>query len=254
MRDRGYRDRPLVITEFGILMPIFYGYDYPRVRDFMLGTFDWLLGTVDPDLGYPADDNRLVQAWAWFSLAEANFEGWPTWNHLFDPETTYITDLGLDHHLYTEPLTAPYPESFDLQPTAIRMTSSAPGTSEFVTATVEAQIYNGGGGTSDAAVIRFEREGLEVGDVTLPPIEAGESAWVTVVWPDLSPGWYQVGVRADPDGALEECDRSNNRLSVARLAGGYRSYLPTIFRVGKQIVPAAQLPSPAVTSPQPAGR
>ena len=68
MRDRGYRHRPLVITEYGIIMPHFYGFDQPRVQSFMLNTFDWLTTATDPETGYPADGNRLVQGWAWYSL------------------------------------------------------------------------------------------------------------------------------------------------------------------------------------------
>jgi hypothetical protein len=63
------RDKPLIISEYGVLMPSSYLPQGDRsVSDFMLGTFDWMLTARDPLLGYAADDDRLVQRWMWFSL------------------------------------------------------------------------------------------------------------------------------------------------------------------------------------------
>lgn len=90
MRDRGYRERPLLITEFTILMPYYYGYDTERVAAFMTGAFDYMLNAADEEIGCPADDNRLVQRWAWYSVAAADY---PTGN-LTDPETGEMTPLG----------------------------------------------------------------------------------------------------------------------------------------------------------------
>lgn len=70
MAQRGYRDKPLALTEFGILMPEEYGFPPEQVADYLETTFTWLLDAQDPQIGYPADDNRLVQRWAWFSLAD----------------------------------------------------------------------------------------------------------------------------------------------------------------------------------------
>jgi len=41
------------------------------------------------------DGNRLVQAWAWYSLDHKNFGGYESYGHLFDPDTKRITPLGL---------------------------------------------------------------------------------------------------------------------------------------------------------------
>jgi hypothetical protein len=90
MKEKGERDKPLIISEYGIPMPEDYGFPYERVRDFMYGTFDYFLTATDDSLGYPPDGNRLVQRWCWFSLADT---GYPTGN-LFDPATQQITPLG----------------------------------------------------------------------------------------------------------------------------------------------------------------
>ncbi len=68
MAENGYRDKPLLITEYGILLSVLHGFPHERVRNFMIGSFDYFLTATDAAIGYPADGNRLVQAWSWFSL------------------------------------------------------------------------------------------------------------------------------------------------------------------------------------------
>ena len=96
MEERGEREKPLIISEYGILMPAEYGFDHQRVRDFMYATFDFFLTATDEKLGYPPDGNRLVQRWAWFSLSDRKY---PTGN-LFDPDTWRISPLGMDYAHY----------------------------------------------------------------------------------------------------------------------------------------------------------
>ena len=99
MAERGQRDRPLVISEYGILMPPDYGFDEARVQAFMYATFDFFLTATDEKVGYPQDDNRLVQWWAWYSLADTVY---PTGN-LFNPETKAIMPLGAAFAHYVPP-------------------------------------------------------------------------------------------------------------------------------------------------------
>ena len=51
---------------------------------------DYLLTASDADIGYPADDNRLVQRLTWYSLSDTVY---PTSN-LVDPTTGEFTLLG----------------------------------------------------------------------------------------------------------------------------------------------------------------
>ncbi|PWH13471.1 MAG: hypothetical protein DDG58_14050 [Ardenticatenia bacterium] len=90
MAERGERDKPLVISEYGIPMPMEYGFDFARVRRFMTATMDFLLVAADPQLGYKSDGYRLVQRWAWFSMGDTRY---PTGN-LADLETGELTPLG----------------------------------------------------------------------------------------------------------------------------------------------------------------
>ena len=91
MADRGLRDKPLIVSEYGILMPDSYGFPPEVVSRFLTESFDFFLNARDPDTGYPVDDNRLVQAFCWYSTADTTY---PTPN-LFDPQSRAVTPVGL---------------------------------------------------------------------------------------------------------------------------------------------------------------
>jgi hypothetical protein len=72
--QEGQRDKPVIISEYGVLMPSGYlEHGQESVIHFMEGTFDFLMNARDPAQGYSADEGRLVQRWMWFSL---NFPCW----------------------------------------------------------------------------------------------------------------------------------------------------------------------------------
>ena len=104
MKDHGERNKPLVVTEYGILFPDYLGYYEPRVKSFMLATFDYFVTASDPSLGYVSDCNKLVQGWAWYSLDDEYFEDHNSYSHLFDPDTKQITGLGTAYGAYTSSL------------------------------------------------------------------------------------------------------------------------------------------------------
>jgi hypothetical protein len=93
LADRGQRDKPLIISEYGILMPADYGFGFERVQRFLFDTYTFMLTATDEQIGYPADDNRLVQRWAWYSLGDRRY---PTGN-LIDLETGQLTRMGQAH-------------------------------------------------------------------------------------------------------------------------------------------------------------
>lgn len=101
MSEHGERNKPLVISEYGILMPEDYGFDQERVRRYMEATFGTLLTARDEAIGYPEDDNRLVQWWCWWSLS-APEDYYPT-GSLCDPETKALTALGAAFARYEAP-------------------------------------------------------------------------------------------------------------------------------------------------------
>ena len=68
MAERGQRVKSLIVSEYSIPMPEDYGFSPDGISKFMTESFDYLLTAQDAGLlGYPADGNRLVQAFCWFS-------------------------------------------------------------------------------------------------------------------------------------------------------------------------------------------
>ncbi len=90
MADRGYGDMPLVISEYGILMPEDYGFPPEDVAAFLTATFDLFRGMTGEE-GYAADGGRLVQWWFWYSVYDP--EIYSTGN-LWDEESGQLTGLG----------------------------------------------------------------------------------------------------------------------------------------------------------------
>ncbi|MEA3396889.1 MAG: hypothetical protein U9R05_05450 [Chloroflexota bacterium] len=90
MAAQGYRDLPLVVSEFGIPMPEEYGFPPERVATYLRETWRFFATATDPALGNPHDGGRLVQRWCWFSMA---FQPYPT-GDLVDLETGAWTPLG----------------------------------------------------------------------------------------------------------------------------------------------------------------
>ena len=81
MADHGQRNKPLWITEYGILMPEDYGFDSQRVTRYMLGSFDLFRNLRDAELGYPGDDDRLVQRWNWYSARDSRYSAGNLFNN-----------------------------------------------------------------------------------------------------------------------------------------------------------------------------
>jgi hypothetical protein len=75
MAEHGQRDKPLWLTEYGVLMPSqesaegYFTIPAARTRAFLEGSFAYLQAAQDAETGLPADRNRLVQRWYWWTLS-----------------------------------------------------------------------------------------------------------------------------------------------------------------------------------------
>lgn len=233
MADRGYRNYPLIVSEYGILMPDLYGFDSQRVQSFFLGSSGWLLEAADPGIGYPDDGNRLVQAWAWYSLNLVDRYDWwdppaRSWHNLFDPDTYTMTALGHAFGAYTAYMTSP---SIDLQPASLVSSSARPDGKGWQI-TVTARVANLGTGMATDVRLRFMRDGAPAGEATIPAIAGGEMESASIVWSGLSLGQVlQAMVSIDPDHRLSECSTSNNTLTTTLLVADRQVYLPFVSRL-----------------------
>jgi len=96
MAANGYRDKPLAVTEFGILLGVHDGYTPHKAAQYLRQATSWLEAATDERLGYPQDGNRLVQRWAWFGLADRYF---PT-SDLANLEADALTVVGQAYREY----------------------------------------------------------------------------------------------------------------------------------------------------------
>jgi hypothetical protein len=221
MRDHGYRERPLFVSEYGILF-----YDgligEKTVQDniaFMVGTFDWMRQARDPELGYPLDDNRLVQRWAWFSL---DHDWWYLGGALFDYRTHQPLDMGRAYGAYTAALIP----TADLRLAVWAPPVDAPPGSP-VTATLSARLSNAGDRkTSGPVTLTFwsTDTGSPIGSLTLRALEGcGDGVEVRLLWAGLTDGAHPFC------GEAQTAEESVATCGVV-LVNPRRVYLPTIVK------------------------
>jgi len=230
MADRGYQNRPLIITEFGVQMWPEYGFPPERVNAYMNATFDYLTSARDA-LGYPADDYRMVQRWAWYSLTDDDFNGW-----LFDAHTGQRTEFGDNFAAYTERVDP----SVNLVP--VRVWTEPPllfSSGEPISLTLYIEISNSGNTRlvtpTIARVYEKTPDGVEkpIGADLLVPLPldgCGTSAVLTVAWHDVSPGWHPVFVVVDPLNNVSESNEADNTYSSGILIGTSGVWLPLVVR------------------------
>ncbi len=242
MNARGERNKPLIISEYGVLMPSDYLAPTVEegdllVKQFMTETFDFLRTAVDANLGYPADGNRLVQRWLWYSLNDspANFNG-GLFRH---DDPAQITTFGEHFAQYTAPLETPFADlsvrSVALTPNVLQ---SAP-----LTLTARAEIVNLGTQATGPFMVAFYEGNPQSGGVLkaqvavagaaarydAPPVVV-EAAWPTA--PGVPGQAREVYVVADSTGAVAESNEGNNAATRAVTAHArFVRYFPLALRL-----------------------
>lgn len=111
MADHGQRNKPLINTEYGILLDEATGFDYARVRRYMLGTFDLFWRSpqiIDHNIGMPDDGGRMIQQWFWFILSSQSRYNSGTHTSLMSPETLQMLPLGQEFGNYVRNLASSY--------------------------------------------------------------------------------------------------------------------------------------------------
>ena len=213
MADRGYRNTPAFLSEFGILMPEYW---YPEfstavVNQYMNDTFTFLLNEKDANIGYPADDNRLVQRFAWYSMDDKQDHN----GFLFDRDMGTRTVMGDNFVAYANSLAA----EVDVFPTSLRVVSTAPATGGSKNVTLEATIANDGNlAYHTPTTVRFydanpNSGGEEIGSAQVALQGCGEQAAAKIQWNGVPPGNYTVFARADTAPGVEN-DEGNNLVSL----------------------------------------
>lgn len=68
MNEKGYRETPLWISEYGVLSGDSYNCTQKAIGQYLVQTMEWLNTATDASIGLPDDENRLVQRWLWYSM------------------------------------------------------------------------------------------------------------------------------------------------------------------------------------------
>ncbi|MGB9872388.1 MAG: CARDB domain-containing protein [Anaerolineae bacterium] len=248
MKERGQQNKPLFITEFGVSMPdwVLPGeFTWEKIRDeYMYPGLNFLLNAKDSELGYPADDYRLVQSVWWWSLDGdgGEYEGNQFYQYfnsnLFwsgigppthSPNPIGLTPLGNDWINYTSRL----PEEVNLRPLAATADLVPFSNGEPVTVTVRVQVSNSGNVTVGQPfdVTMYDNAGQQIGSFRVNSLEGcGEVSEALIIWPNVAPGTHTIRIQVDPTNEILETREDDNDLSALVLVATSRINLPVVLK------------------------
>jgi hypothetical protein len=224
MRDHGQQNKPLVVSEFGMLGSVELGYGFERVRNYMVSAFDYMVNAKDPAIGYPADDYRLVQRAVWYSLNDTSFEGGTTLGALADPRSHAYTGMGHAFAAYAGSLAQRCVPYVDMQPRRVRLQTVAPvrfGDEGRVR--IEVEVRNQGTAASGPTQVGFWAGTQFLGTAPLASVPPDHQGIVTAAleWSGVAAGDFSVTVEVDPAMQIPESQDTNNRLTVTATFGAY---------------------------------
>lgn len=219
MADHGQRNKPLINTEYGILLNEATGYDYARVRRFMLGTFDLFLRSpqiIDPAIGMPDDGGRMIQQWFWFILSSQSRFNSGTHTSLMNPYTHQMLPLGQEFSNYVRNLASTYT---DLTVDAFQVSPDwALFAGEASTLHATGVIRNLGNRAAGSFVVRLDSDNAIVRQwqvAGLSPRYGGNDSFTADhSWQAVMTGPRTLTLTADSAGQVgEPCD-PNNMVSI----------------------------------------
>lgn len=241
MRDRGYANKPLYLSEYGVLMPnIFVApEDFPpsRVNRFMNATFDYLLSASNASYGDPADNFKLIQRFSWYSTSDKAYNG-----YLFEKpqaDSPYqFSEMGTNYYSYTQHVAA----ALDLLPVQISADPAAPLVSNGATTiTLKAEIGNAGNLQQLQTVkVSFydgdpdhadpNQKGKLLGTRQVSISGCGDKAIATMVWKNVAPSEYKIFVKVDESNLVDEINEDNNKLEQTIFFATDQIFLPIVSR------------------------
>lgn len=248
MRDRGYQNIPLIITEYGALYPLWllnnYGLTQTDIDNFIRQATTYMLNQTDAAIGYPADGYRLVQQAAIYSLDDDSlFPSDPPdptyfrWgSFLFRSTAPYTRTASGNAFVTTVQATSP---SIDLN---LYGYSLSPGTlvispAATISPTFRVLVSNAGNVAMDSSAVMTFTDITSgghsvVGTASLAALPGcGASAQASVRWPNLSPGLHVMRVEVTAGSGAGEALKSNNVLTATISVGTHGIYLPLVRRL-----------------------
>lgn len=210
MAERGERDKPLIITEFGQLIPDEpgdpgYPYELSGIlftlavsRDYMQGSITRFLTATDAQIGYPADGNRLVQLWAWYSLYDDYYGG-----DLMNTDGSF-TVVGT---AFAQIAASIYTPTVDLYPAPLATPEVPISDTDPITVALQTRVDNHGNTAALSVPVRFAQYDVAAGTllseqiITLNQVYAryaGVQSEIGTEWLLSPPGLYTLTFEIDP--------------------------------------------------------
>lgn len=240
MKAHGQQSKPLMLSEYSILYPYEideYGcflqdefgacFTPDRVKTFMTRSFEYLENAIDSALGYPLDNNRLVQRWMWFS---AYFTGVGNVSNLLDSSLATLTPIGVQFQAETAGRSA----YVNLLFSEARGYPGYVGPSGTTTTTIYADIFNNGSMDNSAPLtITFYSDKALTQVIAAVPLAEFVGGCgrgpvrVHALWTDLPAGVHPFWVKID-SGAIMESDRTDNVTTGVVTVYGSGRFLPLV--------------------------
>jgi hypothetical protein len=243
MKARGQQQKPLIISEYGLLFP--YVQDTPtqcyiqdefggcfteqRNIDFAKNSFNLLESYVDPALGYAMDDNRMVQQWLWFATRATEIEKYA----LVNRAGTALTGVGraFRDQVVTQPLERNLRVHSHNAP-HLDLMGGTTGTGK-----VFLRVMNNGTQAilAPVTITLYSNASLTnvVGSVVLNGGIRGcttDLAPVALTWPNLSKGVHRYWVKIDSNNQFAETSETDNVITGAIYVDQPTIFLPAIRR------------------------
>lgn len=247
MRENGQQQKPLIISEYSVLWPYIYNgvacgfvdeagncFDPPRIGQYVANSFDYLKNTMDPDLGYGADKNRLVQQWLWYGVYYKYLGH--TSNLITDDVPAQLTPAGtvFQNTTHSE---APTINLVPGQMNTIFTFVNNPA--DTTNARLVIPVHNNGnsGLQTGFQVTFYQDAGLNqvIGTAVVPPPGPDELGLTgcairhvdaSVTWPNLTLGSHTFWAKIDPGNSITEIDENDNVVSGEVLVMQARMFIP----------------------------
>ncbi|MGD8856443.1 MAG: CARDB domain-containing protein [Chloroflexota bacterium] len=248
MRDHGQRHKPLILSEYSIIYPYQldngscyiqdeFGncFDPERVTSFLENAFNYLKSAIDDRIGFPADGNRLVQQWGWYSIEVL---GPGEASNLVEMDTLTSIGQAYKNTVANESL---YINLFPDTPTPV--TSYVESGRTTTSVTLRTYVLNNG-------TLRVDRTFTstfyadadltqEIGSIQIPAPNASFSGLtgctvrrlaIQTEWPDLTPGLHEYWVVVDSDQRVPESSGIDNIARGIVIVNPVQVRLPTVLK------------------------
>lgn len=248
LKNHGQKEKPLLISEFSVLYPYevdpggtcFLQDEYgncftpTRINTFMQEAFTYLEGSasVSEELGYSADNNRMVQQWLWYSMYSL---GAGEVSNLLKPDfadfpagsTSALSSIGTQFRSLVSSL----PLNVNLFPYHYTFTQVNTDTID-----IHVNVMNSGntevnGGFQISLYANPNYTGL-IDSITMPRVRgcARDEIITTLRWSGLTPGSHAIYVKVDSTNQISETNEQDNFLTGFIILDPDHIYMPASRR------------------------